>query len=119
MAKHPIQPLIKTDLGIVRFKKNALVEFLLDEGPFDMNDLARMDFSNEDREQFAQLIGCSFAGFCDLDYTSAEVREAAYNASQYNKTEEQARLDSLRSQLNRCKSRVKRALNILHKIDVD
>lgn len=50
----------------VRFKENSIVRFLLDGGPFDLNMLARMPFSVEDREQFAQLIGYSLEGFGEL-----------------------------------------------------
>ena len=77
MNTHPIQPLYKDDSGVVRFKENAIVSFLLDNGPFDMNALAVSQFSNEDREQFAQLIGYSLCGFGDLDYVSDETYERA------------------------------------------
>lgn len=70
--KHPIQPLIRTDDGIIRFKENKIVKFLLDAGPFDMNQLAMMPFSVEDYEQFAQLIGYSLCGFGDLSYVTDE-----------------------------------------------
>lgn len=65
--KHPIQPVEKDESGIARFKSNSIVRHLLDNGPFDMNDLALIDFSREDREQFAQLIGYSLSGSGDLD----------------------------------------------------
>tara|TARA_R110000787_G_scaffold222868_4_gene331339 strand:+ start:839 stop:1129 length:291 start_codon:yes stop_codon:yes gene_type:complete len=67
---HPMQPLILTENGIIRFKVNKIVRFLLDNGGIDLNKLELMDFSNEDREQFAQLIGYSFFGFCNLGYVS-------------------------------------------------
>ncbi len=75
--KHPIQPLIEDECGIHRFKKNAIVRHLLDVGPFDMNQLACLPFSDEDREQFAQLIGYSLSGFSELDYVSDETYERA------------------------------------------
>jgi hypothetical protein len=37
-----------------------------------MNTLSCIDFSQEDREQFAQLIGYSLCGFSDLSYVSDE-----------------------------------------------
>lgn len=74
--KHPIQPIEEVD-GIPRYKKNAIVEFLLKNGGFDMNALAVMGFSSEDREQFAQLIGYSVSGFGDLSYASPEVVRAS------------------------------------------
>lgn len=75
--RHPIQPLVDVN-GVQRFKKNAIVEYLLDNGGIDMNHLARKDFSVEDREQFAQLIGYSFSGYADLGY----VTDATYAAAQ-------------------------------------
>jgi hypothetical protein len=76
-TRHPMQPAVRDEHGVIRFKANAIVQFLLDSGPFDMNALARMNFSDEDREQFAQLIGYSVDGFCDLSYVSDEAREKA------------------------------------------
>lgn len=76
-AKHPVQPLIKDEHGIVRFKKNDIVRYLLDAGPFDMNSLAIMPFSQEDHEQFAQLIGYSLSGFSELSYVRDKTYERA------------------------------------------
>jgi hypothetical protein len=42
-----------------------------------MNSLAEHDFSPEDREQFAQLIGYSLSGFGELSYVSDETYAAA------------------------------------------
>lgn len=71
--KHPIQPLYVDPSGILRFKQNAIVNFLLEAGPYDMNKLALMPFSDEDRCQFAQLIGYSLCGYCELTrYVSDE-----------------------------------------------
>ena len=76
-ARHPVQPLEKDTDGTLRFKKNAIVKFLLDAGPFDMNQLGYMNWSNEDREQFAQLIGYSLSGFSSLSYVSEETFQLA------------------------------------------
>lgn len=65
---HPLQQIVRDEHGTPRFRKNAIVEYLLDAGPFDMNKLAMMDFSREDRAQFAQLIGYSIGGYCELSY---------------------------------------------------
>ena len=66
--KHPRQPTALDEHGTLRFKSNAIVRYLLDNGPFDMNHLAVQDFSDEDRCQFAQLIGYSECGYEDLSY---------------------------------------------------
>jgi len=75
--RHPIQPLEKDEHGTVRFKSNAIVQHLLDAGHCDMNHLAVMSFSQEDREQFAQLIGYSLSGYSELSYVRDDSYEAA------------------------------------------
>ena len=72
-VRHPIQPLVTDKHGVIRFKENAIVTYLLDNGGINMNDLAMKDFTQEDREQFAQLIGYSVCGFCGLSYASDEI----------------------------------------------
>lgn len=67
MAKHPMQPFEMCN-GIVRFKRNVIVEFLLDNGGIDLNEIACRTFSQDDRVQFAQLIGYSLSGFHELNY---------------------------------------------------
>jgi len=75
--KHPIQPLALDEHGKLRFKENKIVRFLLDNGKHNMNSLACENFSQEDREQFAQLIGYSLTGFGELSYVSDETYESA------------------------------------------
>lgn len=78
MPQHPFQPLYVDRYGTLRFKENAIVRFLLDNGGYDMNKLALMDFDDEDRAQFAQLTGYSTSGFAELtNYVSDEVYAAA------------------------------------------
>lgn len=73
MKKHPIQPIIHTPDGVYRFKGNKIVTFLLEAGPFDMNQLALMPFDQDDRQQFAQLIGYSVDGYAELSYHSKQI----------------------------------------------
>jgi hypothetical protein len=89
----PIQPMQK-DEGYPRFIENRIVTYLLEKGPFDLNHLAVLDFSNEEREQFAQLIGYSLGGFGELSYVSDETYGAAEKMSK-GKSEEQARIEHL------------------------
>lgn len=76
--QNPIQPVVSDASGVDRFKANKIVSFLLDAGPFDMNQLALIDFTRDDREQFAQLIGYSVSGFTELSY----VRNATWKRVQ-------------------------------------
>lgn len=76
MSKLPDQPIVLID-GVVRFKANNIVRFLLDRGGFDLNELAAIDylFTQGEWEQFYQLIGYSVSGFGDLSNVSEEARE--------------------------------------------
>lgn len=72
---YPIQPIEYDAQGIIRFKENAIVRYLLDAGPLDLNKLEMLEFSDEDRAQFEQLIGRSVSAFCGLDCVSDEVAD--------------------------------------------
>lgn len=78
--KNPIQPLYETDSGVIRYKENAIVDYILEKGGIDLNHIAQQDFSQDDREQFAQLIGYSWSGACDLSYFSDVTADAALKA---------------------------------------
>ena len=71
-----MQPIILDEYGVARFKANALVRYLLDNGGIDMNELARQShvqkWTQEDCMQFAQLIGYSVDGYGDLSYVTSE-----------------------------------------------
>jgi hypothetical protein len=77
----PMQPIVVVG-GVTRFKENAIVQHLLmTHLSCDMNKLASMDFTDEDRMQFAQLIGYSVEGYADLSYVSDESYEASEKAA--------------------------------------
>lgn len=78
---HPTQPLEKDEHGVLRFKSNKIVRYLLDNGGIDMNHLAVKNFSEDDRQQFAQLIGYSLSGYGDLSYVSDEAYAASAAAA--------------------------------------
>jgi hypothetical protein len=78
---NPIQPLATDAQGVLRFKENRMVSHLLDWAQsrgMGLNEMAAMDFSQDDREQFSQLIGYSLSGYADLSYVS----DATYGAAQ-------------------------------------
>ncbi len=66
--EHPMQPIVWAKDGVIRFKPNPIVQYILDRGGVDLNDIAVKGFKREDEEQFAQLIGYSVSGFGDLSY---------------------------------------------------
>jgi hypothetical protein len=117
--KHPIQPL-QMENGVLRFKRNKIVEHLLDKGGIDMNDIARLDFSQEDREQFAQLIGYSHSGSGDLGYVSDEVWCAAQEMYEKKGTSEiEARNAYLRMRLKEAQDGIREGVAVLFSIHPD
>lgn len=106
--KNPIQPLVNED-GILRFKRNEIVRYLLDSHPnCDMNSLAALDFSDDDRQQFAQLLGYSLGGYAELTrYVDNEAYELAENMAK-GMDERDAKIDLLEKRLEEMCSIVKR-----------
>jgi len=100
--RHSIQPLVTDEHGVVRFKENKIVRDLLDFSSLhgrDMNAIARADYTREDREQFAQLIGYSWSGAHDLDYMGDGVLEVA-NARMHEQPIGSMTVDELRQKLD-------------------
>lgn len=76
---HPSQPVEIVD-GVIRFKKNKIVDWMLEEGTrrglFDLNklylDVQRGQFSKDDYDQLMQLIGYSVSGYGGLDTSNKQ-----------------------------------------------
>lgn len=70
--KPPMQPVEWNGHGVVRFRKNAIVRHLVDNGTIDLNRLraSAPPFSQEDWSQLAQLIGYSVSAWGGLSYVS-------------------------------------------------
>ena len=84
---HPMQPIGLDQLGVARFKENAIVTWLYKEldkatGSMSLNRIAYYflndHFSQEDYEQFNQLIGYSVQGYCDISSIRNKVKDAAW-----------------------------------------
>jgi hypothetical protein len=114
MPKHPIQPLVTDEHGVQRFNGNKIVRYLLDNGPFTLNHLALKDFSDEDREQFAQLIGYSLSGAGDLSYFSSETYEAAARMADQGLSQLEAENAYLRDKLRTCRDGMRLAVAALY-----
>jgi len=72
-GRNPMQPIAAGDGGPPRFKPNAIVRALLDHGRrtgLDLDRIADMDFTQDDRCQLAQLIGYSLSGYLELSYVT-------------------------------------------------
>jgi len=105
--KNPIQPLAEDERGVLRFKANGIVRHLLDTHPAcDMNKLAMLDFSDDDRQQFAQLIGYSLDGYGSLaSYVSDEAYTAAAHMAE-GLDEQAARVAALEQKLTEMRAAV-------------
>ena len=77
-ARHPLQPVVMDEHGVIRFKPNKIVEHLLRNGKINLNEIALLGFDAEDLQQLAQLIGYSLDGYSDLSY----VDDAAWAAAE-------------------------------------
>lgn len=102
-TKHPIQPLMADGLGVLRFKQNRIIcdllDFATDRG-FGLNEIACREYSREDRQQLAQLIGYSLHGYGEL---RSYVDDDAYGAAQLMASgldERAARIEHLQSTIN-------------------
>ena len=108
---NPIQPLVEDAHGVLRFKENSIVRHMLDWARprgMGLNELARMDFTDDDRQQFAQLIGYSLSGYADLGY----VDDVSYSTAAYmdeGKDERDARIAALEAKL----TELRRAIDAL------
>ena len=116
---HPIQPLVQATDGTVRFKANEIVKFLLDAGPFDLNKIACMEFSQNDREQFAQLIGYSLNGFGELSYVRNTTYDTAAVMARSEQSEAQARIRVLEGRLAIARKAVKQLVPALFHVHAD
>lgn len=119
-AFHSVQPLQLDENGVLRFKPNPIVVWLLEQGSLNMNDIASNEaFSREDREHFAQLIGYSFDGASSLSYMSSEVLDAAKDAYSNPEMSQAALVQSLRGRLEDLKQALKGPMAELYGIHPD
>jgi hypothetical protein len=114
--KNPIQPVEKDAHGVLRFKANALVLFLLENGGIDMNRLASVEASVDDRQQFAQLIGYSVSGYGSLSYANNYVYGVAH-AMADGKNESAARIEVLEGQLSTLRQALREPMAELFEVD--
>lgn len=118
-TKFPIQPIVVGDKGVVRFKKNLIVEHLLDNGGLNLNDLARLDFPQADWEQFAQLIGYSVSGFGSLSYASNDTYETASRMAEAGQSETDAKIAYLQSLVDATREQLKPIVTNLFRVHND
>lgn len=112
--KNPIQPVYKDSKGIVRFKENAIVQYLLKNSGIGLNTIAALDVSQTDKEQFDQLTGWSLSGFGDISSTSDETYGAAWLMYETGVTGEQAELQYYKTKLREVQEKMANAIGCLY-----
>lgn len=120
--KHPLQPLYVTESGVLRFHQNKIVSDMLDFSTshgFGLNEIACRQYSQDDRIQFAQLIGYSHSGFGDLSYVDDQSYLVALDVYESGETELQARIDFLEGQLSRLKAALREPMAELFEVHPD
>lgn len=71
----PMQPIERDAMGVVRFRKNRIVDAILtcaSRHGYGLGEIAMGDFTAAEQMQVAQLIGYSVSGYSDLGYASAD-----------------------------------------------
>jgi len=78
-TEYPIQPIEFDNKGVIRFKKNRIIEDLLNTSHMDFNKICLKHqegyYTLEEYEQLNMLIGYSISGFGDLEGVSREMVE--------------------------------------------
>jgi len=109
----PLQPIFNG-----RFIPNKIVMMLLDRAPVDLNGIACMDFTQGEREQFAQLIGYSISGFGELSYVSEETYTTAVKMTG-GQSEIVARIEYLQETIDGVRTGLKSIIPTLFRIHPD
>jgi hypothetical protein len=117
--KHPIQPLYLSEDGVMYFKQNKIITYLFESGKLDLNEIAVMDFSNEDQQQIAQLVGYSLSGYGDLSYVDDDAYAVAQRMSEEVKDERDVRIAALEETLENIRSGLREAASAAFRIHPD
>ena len=123
-TQHPIQPFITDKHGTLRFKENRIVSDILDFATmhgFGLNEIASKEYSVEDRQQLAQLIGYSLSGYGDL---RSYVDDAAFAAAETKargskKSEVEIERDYYRKEFKRLRKALQKPMAHLFEIHPD
>lgn len=113
----PLQPLYLDQNGTIRFQENAVVSYLVDISGVKMNDIIKQGFSEEDIEQFVQLIGYSFPAFESFKYAKESTiikAKIAFNNEDINPL--QAKCDALEAELEHYRKKLEKIVTNLEEI---
>ena len=79
--RHPMQKIEQTEDGVIRFRENKIIRYLMKEGKIDLNQIyckdTDGDFNKGDYTQLMQLIGYSVSGYGDLGTSPRKIVKKA------------------------------------------
>lgn len=110
---HPIQPLILDENGVLRFKPNQIVRFLLDGQPIDLNRVMNANFSADDRSQLVQLLGIPVSSYADFPCAKAGVVDAAKAAYKLDGASQRRADDAKDEEIRQLKEQIKTLKSLL------
>jgi len=119
--KHPMQKIVMVS-NVHRFVQNSIVRHLLEVSTnlgFGLNELAIVDFSQDDWEQFYQLIGYSLSGYSELSKVSEESYLMAEALSQSDEPAETIQLRVLSDRMRDLKEALRGPIAELYGIHPD
>lgn len=111
--------MVTDEHGVIRFKENNIVRFILDNSGINLNDIARKHFDNDDMQQFMQLIGYSLDGYAALSYTSMDVIQAADTMAEKGLSATEAENEILKLKLDTVRDALRSLATELFKIHPD
>lgn len=117
MTNHPLQPIFEVS-GVLRFKKNQIVEYLFRHGGIDMEELNNLHFTREDKQQFVQLLGDSVDGFLELSHVDNDIR-TRIDLVLDDSTDNEAYIKMLEQKLNKAREKTKKLVKALFSVSVD
>jgi len=120
--KNPIQPFVTDVNGTLRFKGNQIVVDLLEKAGqhgLNLNAIACRQYSADDRQQLAQLIGYSLSGYGELSYVSEDAYGAANAMAEEGMSEKDARISHLEGELSAIRSALREPMAQLFGIHPD
>jgi len=113
------QPLYTDNRGILRFKENDVILYLLHKSGITIEQVASLPFSNEDKIQFVQLIGIDIVAFEFLPFVTSDLFNAYMIMNSDSTSSEESRIRSLEIELSALRAMLREPISRLYDIDPD
>lgn len=75
LPRHPMQPIVFDDKGVLRFKADNIVKEIIEQYPFD--PVTNSEQFASDYQQILQLMGVTVDDYCSMPYVSKRSKHKA------------------------------------------